>query len=82
MSDLISLEEAIEEVREAYEYEEMLDGYEYRLNELPSVEIIHCRECKNHIDERCIVANHHTADHECCAEVFGAERKDYNAADR
>lgn len=47
MSDLISLEAALDAVREAYENEETLDGYEYRLNELPSVEIIHCKDCKN-----------------------------------
>jgi len=48
------------------------------LSELPSAqpEIIHCKDCKHHIDGRCLVANHHTADHECCAEVFGAKRKE------
>lgn len=38
MSDLISLEAALDAVREAYENEETLDGYEYRLNELPCEE--------------------------------------------
>lgn len=38
MDDLISLKAAIEAVREAYENEETLDGYEYRLNELPCEE--------------------------------------------
>lgn len=38
-------------------------------------EIIHCRECKHHIDGFfCQKANHHTSDTECCASVFGAER--------
>lgn len=47
MSELISLKEAIATVKEAYENDEMFDGYEYRLNELPSTEIIRCRECKH-----------------------------------
>lgn len=38
MNDLISLEAALDAVREAYENEETLDGYEYRLNELPCEE--------------------------------------------
>ena len=46
MSEFISLKEAIATVKEAYENDELFDGYEYRLNELPSTEIIHCRECK------------------------------------
>lgn len=46
MSEFISLKEAIATVKEAYENDEMFDGYEYRLNELPSTEIIHCLECK------------------------------------
>lgn len=46
MSELISLKEAIATVKEAYENDEMFDGYEYRLTELPSTEIIRCRECK------------------------------------
>lgn len=40
-------------------------------------EIIHCRECKHHIDGFfCQKANHHTSDTECCASVFGAERRE------
>jgi hypothetical protein len=39
-------------------------------------ENIHCKDCEHHIYGRCLVANHHTADHECCAEVFGAGRKE------
>lgn len=46
MGDLIDRQAALKEVREAYENDEMFDGYEYRLNELPSTEIILCRECK------------------------------------
>ena len=47
MSDLISRQAAIAEVKEAYENDEMFDGYEYRLQELPSAqpEIIRCGEC-------------------------------------
>lgn len=46
--DCISRQDAIDAVRKAYENDEMLDGYEYRLGELPSAqpEIIRCRECK------------------------------------
>ena len=40
-------------------------------------EIIHCRECKRHIDGFfCQAANHHTSDKDCCAIVFGAERRE------
>ena len=46
MSEFISLKEAIATVKEAYENDELFDGYEYRLNELPSTEIIYCRECR------------------------------------
>ena len=35
MNDLISRRAALKEVREAYENDEMFDGYEYRLEELP-----------------------------------------------
>ena len=35
MNDLISRQAALKEVREAYENDEMFDGYEYRLEELP-----------------------------------------------
>ena len=47
-NDLISRQDAIDAVRKAYENDEMFDGYEYRLWELPSAqpEIIRCRECK------------------------------------
>ena len=46
-SDTISRQAAIDAVKEAYENDEMFDGYEYRLQELPSAqpEIIHCGEC-------------------------------------
>ena len=40
-------------------------------------EIIHCRECKHHIDGFfCQKANHHTSDMDYCASVFGAERRE------
>lgn len=42
--DLISRQAAIEEVRQAYENDEMLDGYEYRLLELPSVQPEPCED--------------------------------------
>ena len=50
MSDLISRQAAIEAVKEAYENDEMFDGYEYRLQELPSAqpEIIRCKDCKHY----------------------------------
>ena len=55
MSELISLKDAIATVKEAYENDEMFDGYEYRLNELPSTEIIHCRECRfGEVDNPCL----------------------------
>ena len=49
MSDLISRQAAIDAVKEAYENDEMFDGYEYRLQELPSAqpEIIRCKDCKH-----------------------------------
>ena len=48
MSDLIDRQEAIDAVKEAYENDEMFDGYEYRLQELPSAqpEIVRCKDCK------------------------------------
>ena len=40
-------------------------------------ETIHCRDCKRHIDGFfCQAANHHTSDKDCCAIVFGAERRE------
>lgn len=38
MDDPISRQAAIAEVKEAYENDEMFDGYEYRLQELPSAQ--------------------------------------------
>ena len=38
MDDLISRQATIAEVKEAYENDETLDGYEYRLQELPSAQ--------------------------------------------
>ena len=48
MNDLISRQAAIDAVKEAYENDEMFDGYEYRLQELPSAqpEIVRCKDCK------------------------------------
>lgn len=37
--DCISRQDAIDAVRKAYENDEMLDGYEYRLGELPSTQV-------------------------------------------
>lgn len=46
---------------------------------LPSAqpEIIRCKDCIKHIDNRCVVANHHTSDKEDCMSVFGAERREH-----
>lgn len=38
-------------------------------------EIIQCKDCVNHIDDRCTVANHHVAPFSCCQSVFGAKRR-------
>ena len=38
MDDLISRQAAIDAVRQAYENDEMFDGYEWRLNELPPIQ--------------------------------------------
>ena len=39
-------------------------------------EIIYCEDCVHHIDGFfCQAANHHTSDNDCCASVFGAERR-------
>ena len=38
MDDIISRQAAIDAVKEAYENDEMFDGYEYRLQELPSAQ--------------------------------------------
>ena len=48
MNDTISRQAAIDAVKEAYENDEMFDGYEYRLQELPSAqpEIVRCKDCK------------------------------------
>ena len=44
IDDLISRRAAIAEVKEAYENDEMLDGYEYRLQELPSAQAEPCED--------------------------------------
>ena len=48
------------------------------LQDMPSAqpEIIRCGECKNHIDGRCIIANHHTSVMDNCGSVMGAERRE------
>ena len=53
MRDLISRQAAIDAVKEAYENDEMFDGYEYRLQELPSTqpEIVRCKDCKHFAGE-------------------------------
>ena len=38
MDDWIKRSDAIEAVRQSYENDEMFDGYEWRLNELPSIQ--------------------------------------------
>lgn len=38
-------------------------------------EIIRCGECVNHLGNRCLKADHHTNDIECCMSVFGAEMR-------
>ena len=57
-----------------------------RLKNDPEAEwaqIIHCRDCKHHIDGFfCRVANHHTSEFDCCASVFGAERITDERSDR
>lgn len=51
MIDPIDRQAAIDEVRKAYENDEMLDGYEYRLGELPSaqpeIKPIDYQDCAN-----------------------------------
>lgn len=66
MSDFISLKEAIATVKEAYENDELFDGYEYRLNELPYTEIIHCRECRfGEVDNPCLPDQYFCRHHGC-----------------
>ena len=39
-------------------------------------QIVMCKDCMHHIDGFfCRQANHHTSDKDCCASVFGAERR-------
>ena len=53
IDDTISRQAAIDAVKEAYENDEMFDGYEYRLQELPSTqpEIVRCKDCKHFAGE-------------------------------
>ena len=48
-----------------------------KIKALPSAqpEVIRCKDCVNHVDDRCLAANHHTGDTEYCMEVFGAKMK-------
>ena len=38
MGELISRQQAIDAIKEAYENDEMFDGYEHRIQELPSIQ--------------------------------------------
>ena len=38
-------------------------------------EVVLCKDCVNHVDERCVIANHHTSDKEDCMSVFGAKKR-------
>lgn len=80
MSDPISRQAAIYEITEYGSGDTIymsVAELKRRIEHLPSAEpeIIYCRDCKNHIDERCIEADHHTSDNECCMSVFHAERR-------
>lgn len=63
----------------AYEAEQLADW----LNELKILreridaqpEIIRCKDCVNHIDNRCTVADHHVAPFSCCQSVFNAKNR-------
>lgn len=57
------------------EFYQMLTHGKYLPPPVVTPDIIYCRECKNHIDERCIQADHHTSDNDCCMSVFHAERR-------
>ncbi len=48
-----------------------------QLKKLPSAqpEIIRCKDCVNHIDNRCTVADHHVAPFSCCQSVFNAKNR-------
>ena len=48
-----------------------------QLKKLPSAqpEIIRCKDCVNHIDDRCTVADHHVAPFSCCQSVFNAKNR-------
>ena len=48
-----------------------------QLKKLPSAQpkIIRCKDCVNHIDDRCTVADHHVAPFSCCQSVFNAKNR-------
>lgn len=88
MSDLISRQAALDAFglsEKTRKYGGDHSGYDTRmlyeiqntLESIPSAEpeIIRCGECVNHLGNRCLKADHHTNDIECCMSVFGAERK-------
>ena len=84
MNDLISRQAAIDALLKCGDWyqgnDEAKRGVSQCIgivNDLPSAqpEIIRCKDCVNHVDDRCLVANHHTGDIEYCMEVFGAKRK-------
>lgn len=84
MDDLISRKMVLalrrNKVRSLHTYEVIEETINVTdIEHLPSAEseIIHCRDCVHHIDGFfCRQANHHTSDNDCCASVFGAERKE------
>lgn len=53
MGELISRQQAMDAIKEAYENDEMFDGYEHRIQELPSIQPDpdHWKEvCKMHLE--------------------------------
>lgn len=53
MDELISRQQAMDAIKEAYENDEMFDGYEHRIQELPSIQPDpdHWKEvCKMHLE--------------------------------
>ena len=82
MSDTISRSDAIEQMQTwavNLINPKMLSREDaiYILETMPSAqpEIIRCGECVNNFDNRCLQADHHTNDIECCMSVFGAKRR-------
>ena len=83
MDDLISRQAAIDTAKTMYDRCDTGEMEDYRdlivscFEVLPSAqpEVIRCKDCVNHVDDRCLAANHHTGDTEYCMEVFGAKMK-------